>query len=69
MFGNVIQVNKDVIKVYYHTNIEKVRKYIDYKLLENCSDVGKAKIYNYLFKGFVTSVESCFPFVVFYNMY
>ena len=34
MFGNIIQINKDVVKVYYYTNIEKVRKYIVYKLLE-----------------------------------
>ena len=69
VFINVIQVNEDIIKIYYHTNIKEVRKYIVYKLLESCRGIGKAKRYNCLFKGFVASTESCFPFVAFYNIY
>ena len=69
MFENVIQVNKNIIKVYYYINIEKVIKYIIYKLLENYRGVSKAKRYNCLFKEFVASIEICILFVAFYNIH
>ena len=50
MFGNVIQINKNFVKIYYYTNIEKVRKYIVYKLLESFKRISETKRCNCPFK-------------------
>ena len=43
MFGHVIWVDEYIIQIDHDTNIQKIRKKIIYKLLEDCGSIGKIK--------------------------
>ena len=57
MFRNIVQVSENIIKMYYHTNIEETKKML---FINCCRGIGKAKRYNCLFKEFIVSAEDCF---------
>ena len=40
MLRHIIQINKDVVKVYYYTNVEEVWENIVYELLKCCRSIG-----------------------------
>jgi len=40
---HVVRVYKYTIKIYHNTNIQKIREYIVYKLLEDYRDICKTK--------------------------
>ena len=66
MLGHVIQIDENVIKIHYYADIGEN---IVYKLLKSCRSISKTKRYNCLFKGSIVSMESCFLFIVFYNIH
>ena len=69
MLGYIIWIDKDVVKVYYYTDIKEIQEDIIYELLEGCRDISQAKRHNCPFKRFIVSTEGYFSFVSFCNLH
>jgi len=62
MVSHIIEIDQDIIKIYYYTDIKKVEKDVIHKVL-----IGKTKGYDRLFKRSITSAKHGFLFVAFSN--
>ena len=60
MFGHVIQVNKNVVKVNYYTDVRKIGEDIVYELLKGYRSISEAKRHYYQFKESIASIEGSF---------
>jgi len=47
---HITEVDKDVIKIDYYTNIQEIRKDVIYKSLKDSENIGKTKRHHRLFK-------------------
>lgn len=65
MLREIVRVDQDVIKVYYHINVQKIREDVIHKVLEGSWNVGETKKHNVPFEGIIASPGSCFLFVAF----
>ena len=60
---HTVQIDQDVVEVYYHTDIEHICKDQVDKSLEGSRDIGEAKRHHLPFVGAVASAEVSFPLI------
>src|SRR5882724_1970933 len=63
MFGNVVQVDEDVIQIDDDNDINHVCKDVIHKLLESCWSIGKPFRHYQPLKRSIASLEGSLPFV------
>ena len=60
---HTVQIDQDVVKVYYHTDIEHICKDQVDKLLESGQGIGEAKGHHLPFIAAIASAEGSFPLI------
>ena len=61
--GFIGRVDKNIIKVDNHTNIEHICEDVVHEALEGSRCIGQAEGYHHPLKGFILGLECCLPFV------
>lgn len=63
MISHITRIDQNIIEIDYHTNIEKVRKNVVHKVLEDNRSISKTKRHNKSFERFITDAECGLLFV------
>jgi len=66
---HITEVNKDIIKIDYYTNIQEIKKDVIYESLKDSKNIGKTTKHHRLFKWSIKMkvLESNILFIIFGN--
>ena len=68
MVLHIVQIDQDVVEVYYHTDIKHICEDQVDKSLESGQGIGEAKGHHLQFVGAVVSAEGSFPLITLGNV-
>ena len=68
-FSPIFDIDKDIIKIYYHKNVKLLCQDLIDIALEHGGYVDLSKRHHLILEIAITGFKDCFPFIIFFNLH